>query len=62
MHIRETDLAQHIVRKSNGRRRPNVQSFVQFVHSRPEGEPVFLLTDNPHTQDYFLVRPIPLHH
>eukprot|EP01039_Chlorochromonas_danica_P008201 gene8201-9048_t len=54
MHIRETDLAQHLVRQSGGRRRPSLQPFIHFVESRPLDEPVFLLTDNPITQDYFL--------
>lgn len=54
MHIRETDLSLHLLRQYNGKRRVSIQSYVQFVQSRPADEPVFLLTDNPATQAYFL--------
>jgi hypothetical protein len=54
MHIRETDMALTILRQSNGRKRHSLQSYIHFVESRPVNESIFLLTDNPATQQYFL--------
>ena len=54
MHIRETDMKESVLKASNGRKRFSIQPYVHFVNSRPKGEKVFLLTDNPSTQNYFL--------
>lgn len=54
MHVRQTDLNQHLLKKSNGRRKNTEETFVRFVESRPVDEKVFLLTDNPQTQEFFL--------
>lgn len=54
MHIRQTDMALSVERKSNGRRKMSIHGYVKFVESRPPDEPVFLLTDSPETQQYFL--------
>lgn len=54
MHIRSTDMALSIERKSGGRKRQSLTSYIHFVESRPIDEPVFLLTDNPETQRFFL--------
>jgi hypothetical protein len=54
MHIRETDMALSLLRQSNGRRKPSLQPYMKFVESRPEHESVYLLTDNPATQQFFL--------
>ncbi len=54
MHIRETDMALSLLRQSNGRKRHSLQPYIHFVESRPVNESIFLLTDNPATQHYFL--------
>lgn len=54
MHIRETDMAATLAKHSGGKKKTAIQSFIKFVESRPPEEPVFLLTDNPSTQKYFL--------
>jgi hypothetical protein len=54
MHIRETDLAVHISKQSNGRKKLSRDGFIQFVESRPPEESIFLLTDNPDTQTFFI--------
>lgn len=53
MHLRETDLSLHLQRQSGGRRKGVArESYMQFVESA-EGA-VFLMTDNPATQQFFL--------
>ncbi|RYY85344.1 hypothetical protein EON63_07590 [archaeon] len=53
MHIRETDLSLHLQRQSGGRRRGVTrESYMQFVEAA-QGL-VFLMTDNPSTQQFFL--------
>lgn len=54
MHIRQTDMALAVERKSNGRKKMSIASYIRYVDSRPADEPVFLLTDNPQTQQFFL--------
>lgn len=54
MHIRETDMKESILKTSHGRKKFSLQPFINFVESRPKDEKVFLLTDNPATQNYFL--------
>jgi hypothetical protein len=51
MHIRLTDLSTHLARTKKA---INVQAYHDFVDSRPKDEAVFLLTDNPVTQQAFL--------
>jgi hypothetical protein len=54
MHIRQTDMALSVERKSHGRRKISIHSYMRFVESLPADEPVFLMTDSPDTQQYFL--------
>lgn len=54
MHIRQTDMALSVERKSHGRRKISIHGYMRFVESLPVDEPVFLLTDNPETQQFFL--------
>jgi hypothetical protein len=54
MHIRQTDMALSVERKSHGRKKMSIHGYVKYVESRPVEEPVFLLTDSPKTQSYFL--------
>lgn len=54
MHIRETDMAASL--SKGGKKKASLAQFAQFVESRPAAEPVFLLTDNPTTQQHFLTR------
>lgn len=54
MHIRETDMAATLAKSSGGRKKSSIQQFIKFVESRPTEEPVFLLTDNPVTQKFFV--------
>lgn len=51
MHIRITDLEIHLKRK---RKSISIQSYYEFVDSLFQNESVFLLTDNPDTQQMFL--------
>lgn len=51
MHIRVTDLAVHMARK---KKHINLESYFEFVESRPIDEPIYLLTDNPTTQSIFI--------
>jgi len=51
MHLRMTDLSQHLAKK---RKVVNIKSYFDFVESRPKDEPVYLLTDNPDSQRLFL--------
>jgi hypothetical protein len=51
MHLRVTDLAVHMARKKQA---VNINSYFQFVESRPADEPIYLLTDNPESQNLFL--------
>lgn len=51
MHLRMTDLSQHLAKK---RKVVNIKSYFDFVDSRPKDEPVYLLTDNPDSQRLFL--------
>ena len=41
MHLRTTDLSQHLARKKKS---VNINSYYEFVESRPKDEPVYLLT------------------
>lgn len=50
MHLRTTDLDQVL----GERKRLNLKAFVRFVESRPHGEKVFVLTDHPDVQRFFL--------
>lgn len=50
MHLRTTDLDQVL----GERKRLNLKAFVRFVESRPHGEKVFILTDHPDVQSFFL--------
>jgi hypothetical protein len=54
MHIRETDMKESILKTSHGRKKFSLQPFINFVESRPKEEKIFLLTDNPLTQQFFL--------
>jgi hypothetical protein len=51
MHLRMTDLSQHLARKHKV---VNINSYFEFVESRPKDEPVYILTDNPGSQKMFL--------
>ena len=51
MHLRLTDMTTHLSRKKKA---VNINSYFDFVESRPAGEAVFLLTDNPDSQRLFL--------
>lgn len=51
MHIRLTDMSQHMRKKKKA---VNLASYFEFVESRPKGEKVYLLTDNAETQQTFL--------
>lgn len=51
MHIRMTDMSQHMKKK---RKSVNLSSYFDFVESRPKDEAVYLLTDNAETQQLFL--------
>ena len=51
MHLRLTDMSTHMSRK---KKVVNVNSYFDFVESRPAGEKVFLLTDNPDSQRLFV--------
>lgn len=50
MHLRTTDLD----KRMGERKRLNMQSFFQFVESKPAHEPVYIMTDNPLTQRKFI--------
>lgn len=50
MHIRKTDMDLEL----NPRRRSSYDHYYRWVDSRPDGEPVYLMTDNPGTQRHFL--------
>ena len=50
MHLRTTDLDQVL----GERKRLNLKAFVRFVEGRPHGEKVFVLTDHPDVQRFFL--------
>jgi hypothetical protein len=51
MHLRLTDMSQHLEKK---RKAVNINGYFRFVESRPKDEPVYLLTDNPTSQRLFL--------
>lgn len=51
MHLRATDLASQLAKK---KKMLNIDSYHHFVESRPPEEPVYLLTDNPASQQAFL--------
>jgi len=51
MHLRLTDMTTHLTKK---KKFVNLNSYYDFVESRPAGEPIFLLTDNPGSQKLFL--------
>lgn len=51
MHIRETDLKAEAYQ---GKKRFSLTPYVKFIHSRPITEKVFLLSDNPATQSFFI--------
>lgn len=51
MHIRLTDMSQHMKKK---RKTVNLQSYFDFVETLPANEAVYLLTDNAETQKVFL--------
>ena len=51
MHLRMTDLSQHLAKKHKV---VNINSYFEFVDSRPKDEPVYILTDNPDSQKMFL--------
>jgi len=51
MHIRLTDMSQHMKKK---KKVVNLASYFEFVESRPKDEKVYLLTDNSETQQAFL--------
>lgn len=54
MHIRETDMKESVLKSSNGKKKFSLQPYIHFVQSKAKDEKVFLLTDNPATQNYFL--------
>ena len=51
MHIRLTDLAADMKKKN---KHVNVQSYFEYVDSRPESQSIYLMTDNAETQRMFL--------
>lgn len=51
MHLRLTDMTTHLTKK---KKVVNINSYMDFVESRPADEAVFLLTDNPESQRQFL--------
>lgn len=51
MHLRLTDMTTHLGRKKKA---VNINSYFDFVESRPAGENVYLLTDNPESQRLFV--------
>jgi len=51
MHLRLTDMTTHLTKR---KKYVNLNSYYDFVESRPAGEPIFLLTDNPESQKLFL--------
>jgi hypothetical protein len=50
MHIRLTDLAADMKKKN---KQVNVQSYIDYVDSRPADEKIYLMTDNAETQQMF---------
>ncbi len=52
MHIRRTDLQKDLERSK--KHPPSLHPFIRFTDSRPNSEPVFLITDCPETQAMFI--------